>query len=110
VRGREPLWENPPDTPVVVGLATHTREVLITTTHDAIPDHRYHMASDATWPVMLAVAVSAMWLGLAFHPLSVPLGLAAVGLILIGWFNPPKEPKPIHHPEEHDPHGNSSHD
>ena len=37
VRRREPNWENPASTPVVTGLATDTREVLVTTPHDAQP-------------------------------------------------------------------------
>ena len=40
VAGREPLWDNPPDQPVVVGLRADVRDVLVTHVLDAEPDHR----------------------------------------------------------------------
>ena len=58
VRGREPIWEDPDGTrPSSTGLATDTREVLVTTMHDAVPDHRYHMAGDSIWPFLAALVV-----------------------------------------------------
>ena len=44
VAGREPLWENPPDQPVVVGLRTDARDVLVTHVLDAEPDHRLRVS------------------------------------------------------------------
>src|SRR5204862_339419 len=41
VQSREPLWTDPPDTPVISGLDVTKRQVLITTTLDAVPDHRF---------------------------------------------------------------------
>jgi cytochrome c oxidase subunit 1 len=95
VRGTYPVWENPPDTPVVTGLSTVKREVLVTTLHDARPDHRYHMAGRSIWTVVLAVATGGLMIGLIFHPISFPIGFFAVMATLAGWFWPTFEPYPI---------------
>ena len=44
VAGREPLWDNPPDQPVVVGLRADVRDVLVTHVLDAEPDHRLRVS------------------------------------------------------------------
>jgi cytochrome c oxidase subunit 1 len=100
VRGRYPVWENPPDTPVVVGLSLRHREVLITTTQDAIPDHRYHMSGDSLWPLLFAVVVAATLIGFMFHPIAIPVGFVAILGVMAAWFWPSHEPKPIHNPGE----------
>jgi cytochrome c oxidase subunit 1 len=100
VRGREALWEDPDGTtPVVTGLATETREVLVTTMHDAVPDHRDHLAGDSIWPFLTAAVVGGMFVGLIFHPAALPVGLACLTFTILGWFWPSKEPQPIHHPQ-----------
>lgn len=99
-QGGAPLWENPPDSPVVVGLSTKDREVLVTTLHDAIPDHRYHMAMDSLYPLCLAITVSCLMTGFIFHWLAVPLAAPVIACILIIWFTPSRETKPIHHDGE----------
>ncbi len=45
VAGREPLWDNPPDQPVIVGLRDDARDVLVTHVLDAEPDHRLLLPS-----------------------------------------------------------------
>lgn len=100
VRGSYPVWENPPDTPVVVGLSSRHREVLITSTHEAAPDHRYHMSGDSLWPFSLAVVTGGTLIGLIFHPVAVPVGGALALATAAGWFWPSHEPKPIHNPGE----------
>jgi cytochrome c oxidase subunit 1 len=85
--GREPLWENPPDAPVVTGLATDYREVLSTTTLDATPDHRYSLATETLSTFLLAVATAFLLLaGGIFHPQYAVYGFIAVGLVLFHWF------------------------
>jgi hypothetical protein len=87
VQGREPLWENAPDAPVVAGLSTAKRQVLVTTTLDAAPHHRYDLAGESLWPFLLAVAVAAtLMLGGIFDPWYVPWCAAAMMLMLFGWF------------------------
>jgi cytochrome c oxidase subunit I len=98
VRGREPVWEDTGDTPAITGLATETREVLVTTMHDAVPDHRYHMAHDSIWPFLTATVVAAMMSSLVFHPAAIPAGLIGLTITILGWFWPNHEPEPIHHP------------
>jgi cytochrome c oxidase subunit 1 len=86
-QGREPVWENPPDSPVVTGLSTTKREVLITTTLDAAPDHRYDLAGESIWPFLLACAVAVTLLvGGIFTPWGAPAGLFLAMLALFGWF------------------------
>ena len=41
VQGRHALWERTEDAPVVTGLHINNREVVATSIHDAVPDHRY---------------------------------------------------------------------
>ncbi|MDY3558857.1 cbb3-type cytochrome c oxidase subunit I, partial [Gemmata sp. JC673] len=98
VGGREPLWEGAENTPVVTGLATDTREVLVTTPHDAEPHHRNHLPNDSAWPFLAAVVTGGSFVGLVFTAWAFPAGMAVLLVALLGWFWPTKEPDPIHHP------------
>lgn len=93
VAGRYPLWENPRDAPVVTGLRTDVREVLVTTMHDAHPDHRYTMATDSIWPVILTLAIVGTFLGLNVDVRAVLVGGAAITVVLLCWFWPELEPR-----------------
>jgi cytochrome c oxidase subunit I+III len=107
VTGRAPVWEDTPETPVVRGLSATEREVLITTTHDAIPDHRYHMSKDSLWSFSTAVVTACTLMGVVFHPIAIPIGAVFVLAVLVGWFHPTNETKPIHNPQEQpDPESN----
>jgi cytochrome c oxidase subunit 1 len=99
VRSGHPLWEDGPDTPVVAGLSLDSREVLITTTHDAIPHHRYHMAGDGLLPMLVALVTGGMMTGLIFHPVAIPIGVALILLLTAKWFWPTSETKPLYDPE-----------
>lgn len=99
VRGREPIWEDPANTPVVTGLATDTRAVLMTTLHDAEPYHRNHVAGDSAWPFLAAVVTASAFVGLVFTAWAFPVGLAGLFVTLVGWFWPSKEPEPLHYPQ-----------
>jgi cytochrome c oxidase subunit 1 len=86
-QGREPVWENSPDAPVVTGLNRDRRQVLITTTFDAAPDHRYDLAGESIWPFLLAVGVGAtLMLGGIFNPWYVVPCVIFDTLVLFGWF------------------------
>ncbi len=98
VRDREPIWEDAARSPVVTGLATDTREVLVTTPHDAQPHHRNHIAGDSVWPVLAAIVTGAAFVGLVFTAWAFPAGAVGLFVTLLGWFWPSKEPEPIHHP------------
>jgi cytochrome c oxidase subunit I+III len=87
VRGREPIWQNPPDTPVITGLASEKRQLLCTTILDGSLDHRYNIAGDSVWPLALALANAVGWIvGGIFHPGGFLAGLVLAGLALFGWF------------------------
>ena len=95
VRGRDPLWESepvPPSEPThVTGLAEHTREALITTVVDAIPDHRTAFVSPSIWPFLTAVAVAVMFLGSIFTPWAVVWGAVPVAIGATLWFWPRRQ-------------------
>ena len=86
VRGRDPLWEHPERTPVVVGVDTHKRQVLSTTILEAAPDHLYEMAGDSAYPLQLALAVGVTFAAGIFNPWAFPIGAALCLLVLIPWF------------------------
>jgi cytochrome c oxidase subunit 1 len=86
-RGRSPMWENAPDAPVVVGLPAEPRQMLCTTTLDAVPDHRYETVGNAISPLLLALATTGLLvLGGVFHPFGVIAFAVLATLALYGWF------------------------
>ena len=55
---------------------------------------------ETIWPFLTAVATGAMFVGLVFTGWAFVYGSAAIGVCILGWFWPSKEPEPIHHPHE----------
>ena len=88
VTGREPLWDAPDERHVVTGLHTNVREVLVTTTLDAEPDHRVKFPNPSVWPFLAAVATTGLFIGSIFTPWAVPVGAIPVTITVIGWFWP----------------------
>jgi cytochrome c oxidase subunit I len=88
VAGREPLWDNPADQPVVVGLRTDVRDVLVTHVHDATPDHRSEFPTPSVWPFLTAVATTGLFVGSIFTPWAVVYGAIPLFITLTGWFWP----------------------
>jgi cytochrome c oxidase subunit I+III len=87
VQGRSPMWENPPDSPVVTGLDPEKRELLATTTLDAAPSHRYDIHTDTPVPLLLALATGfAFIMGGLFHPVFVPIAAGIIAVLLFVWF------------------------
>jgi cytochrome c oxidase subunit I+III len=86
VQGREPVWENRPDAPVVTGLESKERQLLCTSVLDAAPEHRYGIAGDSIWPFALALATGALFIGGMFHPVAVPVACIFVTAFLYAWF------------------------
>ena len=95
VAGSHPLWEEPERKPVIVGLSRETREVLNTTIIDAIPEHRYELAIDSIFPLLLAIVVNLTMTGVIFTPWALPIGMFFSMLALYGWFWRENEPQPI---------------
>jgi cytochrome c oxidase subunit 1 len=88
VSGRSPLWEESSRQPIVVGLASDRREVLITRVMDAEPDHRKEFPEPSIWPFLSAVALSVMYVGSIFTPWAVVYGSIPVFIALVGWLWP----------------------
>ncbi len=90
VAGREPLWDNPPDQPVVVGLRTDVRDVLVTHVLDAEPDHRSEFPTPSIWPLLTAMATTGLFIGSIFTPWAVVYAAVPVFVTMVGWFWPKK--------------------
>jgi cytochrome c oxidase subunit I+III len=100
VQGRHAIWEQTENPPVVTGLHTRIREVLCTTIHDAEPEHRYELAGPSLIPFAMAIVTALTFIGFAFTPWSIPLGMAASAIVFFIWFwsnstghRPPKSPE-----------------
>ena len=85
VSGRHPLWETKEALPVVTGLSDRERQVLVTTTFDAVPDYRHTMPSASIWPLYLALCMGVVFIGSIFSPYFVLLGIAISFIGLAGW-------------------------
>ena len=104
VQGRHSLWELTDDAPVVTGLHTKFRELLCTTIHDASPEHRYAIPGPSIIPFLLSLVTGATFIGFAFTPWSIPLGMGASFIVLFGWFwSNSTEHRPPHLPEKDNP-------
>jgi cytochrome c oxidase subunit 1 len=88
VGSANPLWEDPADQPVVVGLRTDVRDVLVTSALDAEPDHRSAFPEPTIWPLLTALATTALFIGSIFTPWAVLVGAVPVVITLTGWFWP----------------------
>jgi cytochrome c oxidase subunit 1 len=87
VQGRSPMWENAPDAPVVAGLNPTRRQLLVTTTLDAAPHHRYDVHGDSIVPLLMALVVGlALIWGGVFHPVGVPVAAVLATVVLFAWF------------------------
>jgi len=95
VKSRDPVWLDVPGTPVVTGLSTEAREVLVTTAHDANPHHRLHLAGESPWPFITALACAGTQIGMIFRPHAYLIGLPVVGVTLAMWFWPSHGPEPL---------------
>jgi cytochrome c oxidase subunit 1 len=91
VAGRETLWEQSEDQPVIKGLRSDIREVLVTQVLDAEPDHKEKFPDPSIWPFLAAIAVTGLFIGSIFTPWAVPIGSVPVLITFTGWFWPKKK-------------------
>ncbi|HYE72395.1 MAG TPA: cbb3-type cytochrome c oxidase subunit I, partial [Blastocatellia bacterium] len=91
VTGREALWEQIKNQPVVTGLSVDRRETLVTYALSAEPDHRFVMPDPTIWPFLTAIATAALFIGTIFTPWALPIGAIPVTITLIGWFWPNRQ-------------------
>jgi hypothetical protein len=113
VEGRHALWEQSQYRPVVTGIATDSREVLVTDVMDAEPAHLTEFPEPSIWPFLASLATTGLFIGTVFTPWAVVWGAVPVFITLTGWFWPkeraadavteplaPGEPDPVV-PEAH---------
>ena len=85
VLGRHPLWDTGAPLPVITGLRTDRREVLVTTIFDAQPDHKHKHPCASIWPLILSLVMAELWIGSIFSPWAVLGGVGLTLLVMLGW-------------------------
>jgi cytochrome c oxidase subunit I+III len=88
VESRDPLWTTAADErPIVVGLPADRREVLFTSTLDAIPVRRIPLPGPTVWTFFCAVGTTIGLVTLIFTPWGLVVGtaLAIPPLIIWAW-------------------------
>jgi cytochrome c oxidase subunit 1 len=88
VTDADPLWANRDELPVVSGMRTERREILITSLAEAKPQARESSASNSIWPLWCAVATSVMLVASIFTPWAVVWGAIPLAITLTFWFWP----------------------
>ena len=96
VQGRDPLWEPRTEPTHVAGLATGSRELLMTTVLDAAPDTRESFPEPTPWPFVGALATTVLFVGSIFTPWAVVWGSIPVGVALTFWFWPRRRENRAH--------------
>ena len=96
VAGLYPRWEaSGRSTPVIAGIRSDQREVLVTHLLDAEPDYRAVLPSPSYAPLLLALGASVAFLGAVYAEWYVPLGLLLSFAALVYWHWPrPAQPTP----------------
>jgi cytochrome c oxidase subunit I+III len=88
VEGRNALWDRSELPPVVTGIRSDCREVLVTGVMDAEPVHKCEFPEPSLWPFSCAVVTSAFFIGSIFTPWALPVAILPLAITLIGWFWP----------------------
>jgi heme/copper-type cytochrome/quinol oxidase subunit 1 len=88
VAGRDALWDRREDQPVLAGVRSDLREVVVTTLLDAEPDVKTLMPDPSIWPFLSAVAVTGLFIGSIFTAWAVPIGAVPATIAMIFWFWP----------------------
>ena len=86
VEGRDAVWDRTEDAAVVTGLHVNYREMLATTIHEAVPEHRYQVPGSSIVPLILAIVTAGGLTCFMFTPWAIPIGLALTFLVLLAWF------------------------
>jgi len=88
VEGRCALWDRSAAPPVVTGIRSDVREVLLTDVMDAEPTNVTEYPDPSIWPFLCAVVTSAFFVGSIFTPWALPVAILPLAVTLIGWFWP----------------------
>jgi len=101
VQGLYALWERTADRPVVTGMNTRRREVLLTTVLDAEPDARYQHPGPSIAPFLAALALGVTFVGGIFTAWAFVVGPLLLFPALLGWMITQEEPEaPLTYVEE----------
>jgi cytochrome c oxidase subunit 1 len=88
VGSQNPAWDDPPDQPVVVGLRSDVRDVLVTHLLDTEPDHRSVFPEPSIWPLVTAIFTSIMFIGSIFTSWAIVWGSIPIFIAMTAWFWP----------------------
>jgi cytochrome c oxidase subunit 1 len=88
VSSRTPLWDDPIQLPVATGLKVESRELLLTTVLEAVPDVREPSPDPSIWPFVAALSTTALFIGSIFTPAAVVWLSIPTAAALIAWFWP----------------------
>jgi hypothetical protein len=72
----------------MTGLASDSRELLVTTAIEAKPLYRQHSPKPSIWPLIAAIATSVLFVGSIFTPWALVWGAVPVAVALAIWFWP----------------------
>jgi len=90
VESRWPLWTEAGALSHATGLRTDRKEVIVTTAVEAEAVLRDTVPSPTIWPLITAIATTAMLIGSIYTPSAVVYGAIPTGLALIAWLYPRK--------------------
>jgi cytochrome c oxidase subunit 1 len=91
VHGAYHVWEPRREPTHVAGLAVNSREVLTTTVLDAEPDTRMPFPTPTIWPLVSALATTALFIGSIFTPWAVVWVALPVAAAMTAWFWPKRQ-------------------
>jgi cytochrome c oxidase subunit 1 len=91
VNGRDALWDELPDQPVVGGLDEDCRQFLCTKIMDADPDHRDEFPGPTPVPFWAAIATTIFFVSTIFTAKLFFPTLALVGIALLFWYWPKRQ-------------------
>ena len=90
VRSREPVWDwrEAEERPVVTGLRSDRREVVVTSILDAEPQAVQVLPAPTPWPFVSALAASIGFIGILWHPVFFVVSFFLAFFSFVGWFWP----------------------
>jgi cytochrome c oxidase subunit 1 len=103
VDSEHPLWSEANERPVVTGLRTDVREILLTTLMDAEPESRHDSPEPTIWPFFAALATGVMFIVAIFTAWGIVIGAILVFPAFLLWAWPRKSEQQKRLPGEVDP-------
>ena len=85
-----PLWSMKP-LKVLDGIGVERREVLVSSITEAQPEYRQESVPPSIWPLVSALAVSAMFIGSIYTPWAIVAGILPIAVALTYWFWPRRD-------------------